>query len=457
MLKSKAMWIALLALVLLAVGTMPLFAQPNIRDLGNPPRALRGMNIIIGNWWADYDTTKTPPTAQWNGSESQERMLEWRKRIQQEFGFTMQEKNIAGWNEMPQIAAISTMSGRPAASVFLLQPDWAMSLHKQGLLFPVSDSRAIAWTNNKIVDVNQMITQLFTFNRKTYAFQFGYGGSLHGQVIFFNKRLFQEAGLDPNLLYDLQKSGRWTWEEFIRVAKLLTRDINNDGIIDTYAMTADLSTEILDVIVASNNADYVSRDARGRLVNATNTPQFLQALQFAIRLQREGIMMPRPEGSAWDWYKPMFNDGKVAMRIEPEYVRQDLANIKDDWGMVLPPKGPAASDYVVLTDENVMVIPSTFNRNQVDAILWALQAWNAPVDARWQTGLYPVFRDVRAVDETMVMIRDPKRQRFRNNILVPGLNRGDIAWEMWWFDGEPAQLVESVSQSWDVRIKDANE
>jgi len=458
MFKSKKFWFVCLVL-LLAIISAPVFAQPAIKDLGKAPAALKGMNIVVGNYWADYNTTKNPPTAQWNGSESQEKTLEWRKRLQREFGFTMEEKNIASWNEMPQVAATSIMAGRPAATVFVVQADWAMSLQKQNLLFPISDSKAIDFSaKNKIVDINQMINTLFTFNKKTYAFQIGYGGSLHGQVIFFNKRLFKEAGLSENLPYDLQKNGKWTWDEFLKICKQLTRDTNNDGIMDTYAMTADLSTEILDIFVAGNNSEYVGKDAKtGKLVNNTGNPAFIEALQFAIRLQREGVMMPKPANAAWDWYKPMFNDGKVAMRLEQEYVRQDIANMRDDWGIVLPPKGPKAKDYVIFTDENVLVVPSTFKRDQVDAILWAVQAWNAPVDARWQTALYPVFRDIRAVDETMAMIRDPKFNKFKNHILVPGLSRGTIAWEMWWFDGEPAQLVESVSASWNARIEDANE
>jgi len=131
--------------------------------------------------------------------------------------------------------------------------------------------------------------------------------------------------------------------------------------------------------------------------------------------------------------------------------------MRDDWGMVIPPRGPRARSYIVYTSENVMVIPSTFTRDQVDAIMWAVQAWNIAVDADWRLGLYHVFRDRRAVTETMPIIRDPARQHFKTHLFVPGLNRGSIAWEMWWFDGEPAQLIESVSNSWDIRIEDANE
>jgi len=464
MVKNKTMLIACLALVFMVIGIMPMLAQtsPGGARLPSPPRSLRGMDIIIGNYWADYDTTKSPPTNQWVGSEVEEKRLEWRKKIQADHGFKIREAHVANWGEMPQVSTTSIMAGRPVAHILLLQPDWAMSLYKQNLLFPLNTNRTVNFTNERgwVVDWNKTVRDVFTFNRNIYAFQIGYGGSLHAQVVFFNKRLFREAGLDPDLPYNLQRSGEWTWDRFLDICKRLTRDIDNDGIIDTYALTADLSTEILDAIVGSNGATYVDRDRNGKLVNATNRPEFLEALQFAIRLQREGVMKPRPEGSNWDWYKAEFNDGRVAMRIEAEYVRQDLANMRDDWGVVLPPKGPRKrgnQDYVAFTDENVMVIPSTFNRDQVDAILWAVQAWNAPIEADWRRELYHVFRDVRAVNETMAIIRDPAKQQWKYHLHVPGLNRGNIAWEMWWFDGEPAQLIESVSNNWNLRIEDANE
>jgi ABC-type glycerol-3-phosphate transport system substrate-binding protein len=451
----KARLIVCIMFVLMLIG-MPMFAQttPAGVKLPNPPKSLKGMDIIIGNYWADYEVENYKPK-----NEIEERTLEWRKKVLAENGFKMRERQVASWNEMPSVASTSIMAGKPAAHVFLLQPDWAMSLYKQKLLFPVNTARSVNFTGkNQPVEWNRNVHDVFTFGRNTYAFQAqGYGGSLHAAVIFFNKRLFREAGLDPELPYNLQKSGEWTWPKFLEICKQLTRDINNDGIMDTYATTADLSTEILDTFVGSNGAMYVGKDKAGKLINTTNTPQFLEALQFAIQLQREGVMMPKPTNANWDWYKPMFNDGRVAMRLEQEYVRQDIANMRDDWGIVMPPKGPRAKDYIVFTDENVMVIPSTFTRDQVDAILWAVQAWFAPVESNWRLSLYPVFRDIRAVNETMAIIRDPARQQWKYHLHVPGLNRGNIAWEMWAYDGEPAQLIESVSQNWNVRIEDANE
>jgi len=351
------------------------------------------------------------------------------------------------------------MAGKPAAQVFVLQPDWAMALYRQNLLYPVGDNKQVDLKKTNVVDWNKNVTDTFTYNKKIYAFTDGYGGSLHAAVLVWNKRLFREAGLDPNLPYDLQKSGKWTWDEFLKICKQLTRDTNNDGKIDVYAMPRDLSTEILDAFVGSNGAEYVGKDAKtGKLVNMTNKPEFIEAVQFFIKMRDEKVMMDRPEGSEWNWHIPAFNDGKVAMRIDQHYIaHNDLQNMKDDWGVVLPPKGPKAKNYVVFTDENVMVVPSTYNKDQVDAIMWAVQAWLTPIDNNWKAPLYQMYRDRRAIDETWVLVRDPKLQQWKFHQHVPGLNRGGIAWEIWYHDGEAAQLIEAVTPQWNALIEDANE
>ncbi len=223
-------------------------------------------------------------------------------------------------------------------------------------------------------------------------------------------------------------------------------------------MPRDLSTEILDAFVSSNGAMYVDRGPNGKLINVSNKPAFIEAVQFFMKLRDERVMLEKPQGAAWNWHIPAFNDGKAAMRIDQHYiVTGDLQNMKDDWGMVLPPKGPRAKNYVVFTDENVMIVPNVYNKDQVDAIMWAVQAWLTPVDDNWRASLYQTYRDRRAIDETWALIRDPKLQQWKHHLHVPGLNRGGIAWELWYHDGEAAQLVEAVSPMWNALIEDAND
>jgi len=103
-----------------------------------------------------------------------------------------------------------------------------------------------------------------------------------------------------------------------------------------------------------------------------------------------------------------------------------------------------------------MVIPASYSKAEVEKILHAVQLWYTPVNDDWKSGMYNTFRDARAVDETVALIRDTKLHMVKYFALVAGLNVGDIAWEMWYHEGDPAQLIESVSQSWNAIIGDAN-
>ena len=131
-------------------------------------------------------------------------------------------------------------------------------------------------------------------------------------------------------------------------------------------------------------------------------------------------------------------------------------NMVDDWGFVFCPKGPRAARHRMPNDENVLVIPSTYKSAEVENILSAINQWFIPVTNNWKIVMYLACRDARAVDETHTMIRTPGYAAFRMHTLIPGLNTGDIAWQMWWYDGDPAQLVESVSMNWNSLINEAN-
>jgi len=451
---KKTMIMVLVALALIAA--FPVWGQNKAN--------VKGMEIIIGNWWADYDVNTRKPQ-----NDAAERLLEQRKKLMKEYNVTIREKAITDWNGMQQKAVISTMSGKPEAQVFMLQPNWAMAMRARGLLAPIPNTIKTPKSIGKNkdtgkdylpVEFNQPTIDSFTFNDKIYAFSVGINLN-NFQALFFNKRLFRAAGLDPNLPYDMQKAGTWTWANFIDICKKLTRDTNNDGKMDTYAMCADLSTEMLDAIISSNGAQYVDKDPKtGKFVNATGRPEFLEALQYAIRLKNEGVLKPRPDGSNWDWYKSEFIDGRVAMRIDESYIANsdsvELNKMRDDWGMVLFPKGPKSPTYRVFSRDNLMVIPATYKGADIEKILWAVSLWYTPADNDWKSGQYNYFRDSRAVDETLALVRDPKLAMIKYHTYINGLERGDIAWQMWYHDGEPAQLIESVSQDWNTKINEAN-
>jgi hypothetical protein len=171
--------------------------------------------------------------------------------------------------------------------------------------------------------------------------------------------------------------------------------------------------------------------------------------------------MPQPAGSQWNWFVSAFHDGKAAMRVAGQYVSGDLQDMTDDWGFVLFPKGPRVTDYKYSADENIYVIPSTVSPEDADKILYGLYLWLTPAPGNdapdaWKAGQYNSYRDARAVDETIAMIRDPKYSLMAYNMLIPGLDTGNIAYNMWNEGADPAQIIESVSQNWNTTISKAN-
>ncbi len=425
----------------------------NVIDLG-------GMEIVIGNWWANWDAYEVEPA-----NTVEERTVEWRKEIQEKYNFKMREANVGSWEQIAEVASTSIISGTPAANIFVLQPNWAMPLYSQKLLAPVSDQKLVDLNSTNPVEWNKAIGDAFTFGGKTYAFVEGYGGAQHGSGIYFNKRILEEAGINPESLYDMQKNGpsAWNWDTFLEMCKKVTRDIDNDGVIDVYAITA-LNTDTLDTIVASNNANYVVKDpASGKLVSGITTPEFLQAYQFSCRLWTEGVIMPQAEGAQWNYFEAAFHDGKGAFRIAAQYVGGQLTEMADDWGFVLFPSGPNNKTNGLLypTDEIPRVIPATYTPEEVEKIMFAYSLWVTPAPGNedpdnWKAAFYNIFRDSRAVDESLAALRIPEYALFNNWLLVPGLNRGDIGWHMWYDGVDPATQIESVSAAWDATIAEAN-
>jgi len=305
---------------------------------------------------------------------------------------------------------------------------------------------------------NKMMEDLFTFNGKQYAFALGQGGdSWQGNFVFWNKRLLREAGYDPDHLYNLQAAGTWTWDALLEILRRTTRDINNDGIIDIFGMPCDDPREVMNAFVYGNNANFVTIDANGKFQNGTTRPEFLEAMQFYLRLMEEGVMKPRPQNAAWDWDFTEFIDGRVALLIAPEWRKGQMPDsMTDDYGCVLPPKGPRANSYRMSLTENVCIVPAIFSPQEADIILAAQDLWHSNASDDWKGGHYWAFRDRRAVDESVTMTKDARNVTYRNFALIAGFPHGDLVWDLWEFSGNPAQLVEQFAPRINALLDEAN-
>ena len=128
-----------------------------------------------------------------------------------------------------------------------------------------------------------------------------------------------------------------------------------------------------------------------------------------------------------------------------------MPEMKDDYGFVFPPKGPRAADYRMANDDMVYVVPAFFSPAEVDVILKAVDLWEVPSSDDWKGGHYWAFRDRRAVDESMAMVKDARYNAFKNYLLIPGYPLSGMLMDegRWWENGTPAQIIEG----WSPRIQ----
>jgi hypothetical protein len=166
-------------------------------------------------------------------------------------------------------------------------------------------------------------------------------------------------------------------------------------------------------------------------------------------------MMPRPEAGEWD-VTAIFMNGQVAMMIADEWMVDYIGSMRDDFGYVLPPRGPRLNTYRVPDDCAPLIVPITYQGNDLDVVMTAVNLWFMPVVDDWRAGVWGAYRDRRAIEETMTMLRSGRYTAFRNSILIPGMEIGEIAWHIWWWGDDPSSLIESVSPSWNALIEDAN-
>ncbi|MBH1940484.1 extracellular solute-binding protein [Mobilitalea sibirica] len=410
------------------------------------PVDLGGMEVVIGDWW-----TVDPPAAP--QTQREEDTLAYREEIQKKHNFVLKRQNIASWMEYQEVVVTSIMAGDPLADVFVMDQKFIAAPLQQGLLYPLDTLENFNFDEEKW---NPQVRDMMTFADHTYGMATGKMEPRLG--VFWNKRLFEEAGLDPELPYDLQAKGEWTWEALEEIAKQTTRDINNDGTPDVYGISS-FSKDFFRGAVFSNDAQFIGVDENGKFYNATGEPNFLEALNWGYSLYEKGYHMPQPEDSNWDWFISTFVEGKVAMQCAEQYKVNTWRDMEDDWGFVIFPKGPKGEMMTVFT-ENIVVMPVNLEKEEAEKVAFAYNLYTETTpgyeDEDWKTPYYAVFRDARAVEETLPLFYEPDHGTISYLSLIAGIDYGDVTYDLDAGALTGAESVEKVQGLWQSFIDEAN-
>lgn len=418
----------------------------NVYDLG-------GMEIIIRDWWSGDGTVAEPR------NDYEEARQEYRDWFQATYNFTIKEVGISDWGSTPQDFVDYATTGGDENYIWVLReaPETSSAL-SSGLMYDLATLDCLDFSEEK-----------FTMNKRFE--QYSKGDSIYGMAtgapegttgIYFNKRILQDAGIDPEEPYNLQAAGTWTWDAFREMLEKVQRDIDNDGVIDIAGFTVN-NGDFTSAAIFSNGGAYIGKDADGNFTYRLEDPETLEALEWAADIFTN-FRQVDPEGSQWDYYKQAFINGEAAFLVEGAYAGYGdpnpgyLAEMEDDFGFVMFPKGPQMDDYVNVWGGNVTVIPGCYDADKAWKLAFAFNLYTDPVPGYedWTdlSHVYAGMRDTRAVEETYMMMTEKGVIAYQG--IVPSLDLGpDFVWGFG-PGSVVSEKVEAIRDTWKSYIDAAN-
>lgn len=183
-------------------------------------------------------------------------------------------------------------------------------------------------------DISDSIIKQGTYDGKLYALGF----SESGVGIFYNKKMFKEAGISEDQLPTLEKP--WTWDEFIEISKTLKDKFNQPAI----SLGLDDHSEWLMYAFApfiwSNGGEIVSEDGK-TAIGVYDSKENVETFTFLQNLVKEGLTTITPVEKA-------FQTGKYPMLMSGSWTIQELdAEYPDiEYGILPYPVSPKTKKLV---------------------------------------------------------------------------------------------------------------
>ncbi len=415
------------------------------------PYDLGGMEIIVRDWWSD-------PNAE-PANEFQIAKQEYIDEIEATYNFTITQMAISDWASAPaDFVDYVTTGGDENNYVFILREDAATtSAMAQGLMYDLGSLDCLDFSEAKFQ--SNKLHEQFTKNGKINCMYMGYSEPRTG--MYFNKRLLEEAGIDPESIYDMQADGTWTWDAWTDLMSKVQRDIDSDGVIDVYGFDANYGMPVSSAVY-SNGSEYVGLGDDGKYVYKFEDAATVEALEWMVDCFKNYAVV-RPADAQWDYYKQAFINGECAFMPEDAYCANESGwitqEMTDEIGFVMFPKGPQATDYTNVWSNNPAAIPGCYDADRAWKIAFAYNLYTDDVPGYENYVDLSQYRngcmDFRTIDETINMMLTKGMITYHG--LIPSLDTGEPF--LWKFNGttDVAAVLEEIRVSYNELIDAANQ
>jgi multiple sugar transport system substrate-binding protein len=227
-------------------------------------------------------------------------------------------------------------AGRVAPDVIFMYPTALAAWVDLGALLPLNDLVA-ADDRTGLDDYFPAAVRTFTYGGKVY----GLPKDASASILIYNRRMFREHDLAA-------PSADWTWQDMLRAARVLTRDVDGNGTADLFG----IQQPDWRLFVRQNGGQIVSDDGRRCVLDS---PQAIEALKFWVALRQEHKVTPTPEltmdMTQWRLFALERTGMIVSMYPAVQILRRSC---EFEWDIALLPRGPVVP-YATFTGSALAV------------------------------------------------------------------------------------------------------
>ncbi|UVI33846.1 ABC transporter substrate-binding protein [Paenibacillus spongiae] len=248
------------------------------------------------------------------------------------------------YEELQEKFVTTTLAGEPFADIIRIEYTHALAAALNGQLSKLSEFTS---SDSDINNENKLLRKAPKIAGEEYGFD---GLGTNGVMMHYNRDIFKQLGLpDPHELYN---NGEWTWDKFLELAKMATKDTNNDGKIDVWGFSGWAAKAGRDF--AASNGAAVTDDVNGK--EGLTNPAMIEALEFVNKLYNEENVVKIKTGKKSNWEEmDTFKGGDVAMFITADWQMWELPF---EFGLVPIPMGPKGSkEYTYSLEGHGLFIP----------------------------------------------------------------------------------------------------
>lgn len=215
---------------------------------------------------------------------------------------------LVPFGQLFQTIEVRLTAGDGTPDVYIVDGPNTASYAARGYLLALDDY----FSSEEMNDWFDSSIEEGSYNGKFYSVP--YGTSSAG--LFYNKEIFRENGIPfpPE-----SPQNRLTWEEVAELAKKLTKDTDNDGIVDIWGLVLEQTDRpyLLFPLMQSLGAEPLSKDgfvSKGYITSE----KFVQGATFYWKLFNDWKVSPRGVGDS-AIAREYFGTGKAAMMLGNEW------------------------------------------------------------------------------------------------------------------------------------------